>query len=241
MVETFLAALVVAFIGSFAQAVSGFGFAVVAVPLLAFFVDTSAAVVGITAQSTLLTIGAAYRYRLDVDWKTTTRFSIAAVLGMPLGLLALASLESSTLALVVACAVMVFATLTLLSVKFGSHPRYTYGAGLTGGAFLTSIGMNGPPFIFALQGLNFAPLRMRATLQASFAIQDVLAMIGFAIIAQVSAQTGVIVLGGIPGLILGWTVGNRLFTIIPAAHFRWIVGLTLLGSAIALAVKGIYG
>jgi uncharacterized protein len=241
LLEVFLAALVVAFIGSFAQAVSGFGFAVVAVPLLAFFVDTSAAVVGITAQSALLTIGAAYRYRHDVDWTTTTRFSIAAVLGMPLGLVALATLDSPTLALVVACAVIVFATLTLSNVKFGSHPRYTYGAGFMGGVFLTTIGMNGPPFVFALQGLNFAPQRMRATLQASFAIQDVLAMIGFAIIAQVSVQMGVIVLGGIPGLILGWIVGNRLFAIIPAAHFRWIVGLTLLGSAVALAVKGIAG
>ena len=80
--------------------------------------------------------------------------------------------DAGPIALVVACAVMVFAALTLSNVKFGSHPHYTYGAGFMGGVFLTTIGMNGPPFAFALQGLNFAPRRMRATLQASFAIQD---------------------------------------------------------------------
>lgn len=236
-----MAALLVATVGSFSQAVTGFGFAVVAVPLLALFVDTRVAIVGITALSTLLTVGTSVWYRHDVDWAMTARLSIAALVGMPLGLIALAAFDSSWLSILVACAVVLFATLTFSNVTWQNHPRNAYGAGFVGGVFLTSIGMNGPPFVFALQAFNFSPRRMRATLQSSFAIQDVFAVLGFALIGQVSADTGIIVLGGLLGVVLGWLIGSRLFAIIPSTQFRWIIGFTLLGSAIALVLQGVFG
>ena len=66
-----------------AQAVSGFGSALVAVPLLALAVAPSTAVVAATVISTLLSAGAWRRESAEVDLPLASTLTHAAVVGIP--------------------------------------------------------------------------------------------------------------------------------------------------------------
>lgn len=241
MLTVVLAAFVVAILASFAQAVTGFGFALVAVPLLALVTGVHTAVVSVTMLSAVLTVGASARYRRDVAWPIARTLTIAALIGMPLGLLALVWLDQRWLTIGVALLVIVFAAASLQKLPLKGGPGTTVGAGLLGGALLTSTGMNGPPLVAALQALDFTPRRFRATLQASFAAQDLLAVAGFAIVGQLSPTTVFVMLAGLLGIPVGWVIGDLVFTRLAQGGFRLVVFLTLLGSAVLLLVQSLLG
>ncbi len=70
-------------LAALAQAVTGFGSALVAVPLLALVTDPVTAVVVATTVSLVLSTGAAWRERAYVDLGRTRTLTLTGVVGMP--------------------------------------------------------------------------------------------------------------------------------------------------------------
>lgn len=224
-------------LAALAQAVSGFGSALVAVPLLTLVVDPATALVSATVVSLLLVAGSSWRERDHVEAKVARRLTLAGLLGMPLGLVALRTLDDRSLSTLIALTLLTMVALLALGVRLPSGPRTQLGAGVTSGALLTSTGMNGPPLVLVLHA--FEPRRFRATLQAVFLGQDVVAVVAFAVLGLLSTQTLACVVGGALGLPLGWLVGDRIFHLLAPERFRAVVlaGLVLTGlSALANAV-----
>jgi uncharacterized membrane protein YfcA len=137
------------------------------------------------------------------------------------------------LTLVIAVLVLAFAL--LLASGWAPHPGpwARRASGVTSGAMLTSTGMNGPPLVITLQAMRLRADRFRATLQAVFCTQDVAAVLGFVLVGQVSRTVLVAVAAGLPGLPLGWLLGDRVFTGLDAAVFRKVVLGMLVLSAVA--------
>jgi uncharacterized membrane protein YfcA len=106
---------------------------------------------------------------------------------------------------------------------------------------LTSTGMNGPPLVITLQAMRLRADRFRATLQAVFCSQDVAAVLGFVAVGQVTRSTLVAVAAGLPGMPLGWLLGDRVFTSLDAAVFRRIVLGMLVLSGVAAGVSTLAG
>ncbi|TAM68549.1 MAG: sulfite exporter TauE/SafE family protein [Microbacteriaceae bacterium] len=237
MLPLALAAFVVAILASFAQAITGFGFALVAIPLLALVAGVHTAVVGVTLLSAVLTISASVHYRRDVEWAVTRRLTISALIGMPLGLAALALLDQRWLGIGVAVLVVLFALASLRRLPGRAGQASVLGAGFIGGIFLTSTGMNGPPLVATLQAMDFTPGRVRATLQASFAAQDILAVAGFAIVGQLTTDSLLVLAAGLLGIPLGWLAGDLVFTRLAKGGFRIAIFLTLIGCAILLLAQ----
>ncbi|WP_406447953.1 sulfite exporter TauE/SafE family protein [Streptomyces sp. NBC_00876] len=215
-------------LAALAQAVTGFGAALVAVPLLALVVDPVTAVVAATMAGLVLTAGSWRRERVHVDGAKARRLALAGVLGMPLGLVALALADEHTLSLLIGGALLVLVGLLSFGVRLPEGSATTWTAGVVSGGLLTSTGMNGPPLVLALQGLE--PRRYRATLQAVFCGQDVVAVTVFVALGHVSATALLLTAAGVLGLPLGWAVGDRVFRRVPAERFRPVVlgGLTVI-------------
>jgi uncharacterized membrane protein YfcA len=100
-------------------------------------------------------------------------------------------------------------------------------AGCLIGALLTSTGMNGPPLVATFQAMRLTPHAFRATLQAAFFVQDLFAIAGFVLIGQLSSQALVAAAAGIPGVLVGWFLGDRVFHLISPRVFRWLVLLLM--------------
>ncbi|MDT0275923.1 sulfite exporter TauE/SafE family protein [Blastococcus goldschmidtiae] len=215
-----------------AQAITGFGFALVAVPLLALVVDPAIAVVGTTVVGLALTGFAATAERHHVEWRTGVRITVTGLVGMPLGLLVLSRLGERPLQAVIAGVVSLLVVLLALRVPFPAGPATQATAGLLSGALLTSTGMNGPPLVMAVQALGLSPRRSRGTLQAIFCGQGLVAVAAFAVSGLLDPLVGVVVAAGAAGVPLGWRVGDRLFGLVAPDVYRRLVLAMLTATAL---------
>ena len=113
MVWVWLGVFGVVALAAAAQAVSGFGFALIGTPLVAVLVGPKEAVVGLTMIGLVLVAQLSLRGRGHVDRPTVGVVTAAAIVGMPLGLVVLVLADDRVLTVVIAIAVIAFSLLML--------------------------------------------------------------------------------------------------------------------------------
>ncbi len=216
---------------SAAQAATGFGYALVAVPIFALAVDTRTAVVATTALGFFLTAGTGYRERAHVQVPTARRALLASIVGMPLGLVLLATLDTRWLSLIIGITVLMLVFLIWRRVTLPRGVWVERGAGGISGVLLTATGMNGPPLALALQALNYPAREFRATMQRIFVGQDLIAVAAFGVLGYLDLEVAAVVVGGLAGIPVGWLVGDRLMRRMSEEQFRVGVLLVLIATA----------
>ena len=143
---------VAVFFAALMQIVAGFGFALLAVPLMTLAIEPKVAVVVSTLTGVFVTGWQAYRDRAEADRGLVRRMTIGAYIGMPLGLLVFITVDDNVLRLMLGIAVLIAAVMLALRVNLHqAGPRLDYGSGLVSGVLATSLSTNGPPLVFALQ------------------------------------------------------------------------------------------
>ncbi len=235
MTTVVAAAFLIAVVGALAQALTGFGSALLMVPLLASLVGPREAVVVATGLSALVSAYAMRRHRRHVAWGPTVTISAAALVGMPLGLLVMLWLDERFLTGLIGGVLLMSLVVLAGPVQLPRRRAFQAGAGFLSGAMLTSTGVNGPPIVLALHAMEQRPAAFRATLLATLCVQDTVALGALAAAGQVTLVSLVAVVAGVPGLILGWAAGDRLFVRWGNAYFRSaVVALVALSGIVAL-------
>jgi uncharacterized membrane protein YfcA len=239
-----VAVLVVVFLivllASFTQAITGFGFALVAVPLLALATDPRGAVVVEGLVSVGATLLAAVRERDHVRWRTAGRLLACAVAGLPLGLLVLRVTPARVLTALIALCVLACTLLVWRRIRLRHHGPVTVAAvGVLVGTLSTSTGTTGPPLVAAFQAMGYDRHTFRATLAAVFAGTGVLSIAGFVAVGLVDAKVTRLALVGLPAVVIGWLVGDRVFTRIDATAFRRIVLVALVATAAVTLTRAV--
>jgi uncharacterized membrane protein YfcA len=224
-----------------AQAVTGFGFALVAVPLLALMLDPRTAVVAVTGIGFALSTLAMSRERAHVQWRPAGVVSLAGLLGIPGGLYVLSVVDERILNAVIAVVVLTFAVLLAFRLRLSPGMRVEVVAGVASGTLLAATGMNGPPLVAAFQSMGLAPREFRATLQAAFTAQAALAVTGLLLTGQFSRASIVVVLVAIPGLVVGWLVGDKLSRRLRVRHYQKVILTTLGFSGSAALLRALVG
>lgn len=230
-------ALLVFVAAALVQAVTGFGSVLTAVPGLLLVTDPARAVVAATAVSLVLTAGVAVRERAYVDRRDSLILTLTGIIGMPVGLVVLALADERMLTTGIAVVMLVLVVLMAIGPRVG--PRGLPVAGVVSGGLLTSTGMNGPPLVMVL--VDREPRRYRATLQAVFAGQDLVAVAAFVVLGHVDGEVLLLTLGGVAGLPVGWRVGDAVFHRVPPARLRPLVIATLIISAIVVLADSVLG
>ncbi|NYG59941.1 hypothetical protein BJ980_002864 [Nocardioides daedukensis] len=224
-----LAAAAIFVLAALAQAVSGFGSALLAIPLLVMVMDPVPAVVTATGVSLVISGTAWRRERAHVMVPVGRRLVLAGVLGMPLGLATLLLVSERALGIGIGILVLVTVAALACRVKVPDSPGMHWVAGMMSGALLTSTGMNGPPLVLAVHGVGGSARSTRATLQTVFTVQDLLALCAFALAGLFSQQVVIAMAAGCLGIPLGWAIGDRIFHRLSEQTFRRVilVGLSL--------------
>ncbi|MFE7226816.1 sulfite exporter TauE/SafE family protein [Nocardioides sp. NPDC057577] len=225
-------AMLVFVVAALVQAVTGFGSVLAALPGLLLVTDPTRAVVVATIVSMVLTAGIAVRERAFIDRRDSLLLTVTGIVGMPLGLVLLEVADERLLSAGIAVVMLVLVLLMARTPQIGRRGLPI--VGIVSGGLLTSTGMNGPPLVMAL--IDREPRRYRATLQAVFAGQDLVAVAAFALLGHVDAQVLVLSLGGVAGLPIGWWLGDAIFKRVPPDRLRPLVIGTLAVSAAAVLV-----
>lgn len=229
--STLLAAAAIILIASTVHAVTGFGYALVATPLLALTVDPHTAVVATTLSALAMTVTIAVRQRHHAEWKVATIALVGVVLGMPFGLWVYGVTSERVLTGLIGVGVLGCTVMVWRRVKVHGNAPMLMGVGLLSGALSTSTGTNGPPMVAAFQGMDYDPHKFRATLAAVFAGTSVFSLLGFAVAGKVNAESMWIGLVGLLVVQLGWFAGNAVFNRIDPERFRKVLLVVLLVSA----------
>ena len=221
-----------------AQGVSGFGFSLVSIPILALVVPVKAAIVGGAILGVVQSGLVVTRDHRHVEWRSAAVLVAAALAGMPIGLLVITRVREEPLQIVIAVTVLVFTGLLWRRVRLptDSLPAEV-GVGFTSGMLSTSTGMSGPPLVIALQARGVPPNAFRATLAAVFVSGSAISLLLFWSQGLVTAEALRVAAAGLPGLLVGILVGELAFRRVDHERFRAIVLLLLVASAV-LALIG---
>ena len=225
------------FVAAFLQAASGFGFSLIAVPVITVLVSAKSAVVGADVLAFALIVWLAVSQRRHVDQGVFRTATIAACIGVPIGLLTFTRANDRTLAIAIAVVVIALTVILISGFTLRSRTAYVAAAGFVSGVLVSTTGTNGPPLVLALHARDMPAAQFRATLAAAFAIQDLAAIGGFVVTNQFTTTVGAVVLAGLPGLAAGSLVGNRVFSAFDQTTFRrFVLGLLLVSGGLSLVV-----
>jgi uncharacterized membrane protein YfcA len=228
------------FVAAFMQIVAGFGFALLAVPLMTLAIEPKIAVVVSTLTGIFVTSWQAYKDRALADKLLVKRMTIGAYIGMPLGLLVFLSVDDDVLRFLLGVAVLV--AVVLLALRINLHhvgPHLDHGSGFVSGVLATSLSTNGPPLVFALQARQLPAATFRATISTVFALSNIGGLALFIASGQITRDGIVAAAVTVPAMLCGQLLGFPIRKHVHGERFRWLVLLLLVAAAISAIVNAI--
>ena len=228
--------LLVMFVAALVQGTLGFGEALVAMPILAFFVPLSFASPLVALVAMTITAGIVIADWRHMERGATLRLVAGAILGIPLGLWLLTSGEERLVKGILAAVILAFSTFSL------THPRrfqlasdhwgvgFGWVAGILGGAYNT----HGPPLVIFGFLRDWPARKFRATLQGYFLLAGGLVLFGHAGAGLWTAEVLRHYAMCLPLTILAFFVGHHLSRRLPQERFQRLIHLALIGIALSL-------
>ena len=225
-----------------AQTVSGFGFALLAVPMMSLMVDPRIAVVVATLLGAVSSTSQSWFDRADIDWPLTRRLSLAAFAGMPFGLLVFLVVSDTFLRVFVGSVVLVAGVMLVRGFLIPhASTRYDWLMGAASGVLATSTSTNGPPLVFLMQAKRLAPGPFRATINMVFTASNAAAISLFALSGKIT-QAGVVAVGvALPSMLAGLRLGYMLRPRLDTDTFRVMVFVLLFLSALSAFAAAFFG
>lgn len=219
------------FTASFTQVLAGFGFALLAMPIMTTALPVDRSLVIVTLLSAVTTMVQATLLRAHIDRTLARRMIVGAYLGMPIGLVLLNVVDDTPLRIALGVSVLVATAMLARQVSLAHvGPGLDWSAGFVSGVLNTSLGTNGPPLVFDLQSRGLPPDRFRATIQTVFAAGNLLAIPLFLANGNLTTDgfTGALV--AVPAWIAGLALARPIRRRVQGDHFRRLV-LALLAAA----------
>lgn len=210
------------------HAVFGFGTALVAMPLLAFFLPlaTATPLVGFAALTTVLLILA--RDWRQVELRPTVHLLLASVFGLPPGLLLLNSDAGTAGRILLGTLLVFYSVFSLLRTR--AWPRapawVVYPAGFLAGVFGAAFNINAPPVVVYGTLVRWPPAQFRATLQGFFLPSAILICAAHGAAGLWTGTVVTLYLWAIPAILAGNLGGRALARhITPARFVPWLHAL----------------
>lgn len=222
-----------------AQTVTGFGFALVAVPLLVLALPPEEAVVLTALVAMVNAVLVARGVWTDVPWRTVGWLIAGSIAGMPLGLVVLVLAPEDALRLLVAVASVLMALALLSGLSFGRRGMGgELAAGAMSGVLNTSTGMNGPPIVLYLTDQRLTPPSFRGALSTFFFAGNALSLVLFASAGIMTRTPVVLAAVALPALLPATMLGHALLGRLSQEAFRYLVlVLLVLSASVAVAVS----
>jgi uncharacterized membrane protein YfcA len=245
MMEITLASFIALFLIVFAtagiQAVVGFGFALLSVPIMMQVVDLHRAVI---LASLIGTTNNFYQYRdlkHDQDKTQVRRFLLASFFGAPLGLLAFIYADQSVLKIFLGLGVLLGVILLVRGRDLtNAHISLDWSMGVLSGFLLTSTSTNGPPLVFALQARKSEPKVFRATLNMIFLVSGVYGLVLFAAFGEIATSDLWLAAAVLPSMVIGVSIGKFIRNRVDPNRFRIAVLVLLTVAGFSSVYSGVF-
>jgi uncharacterized membrane protein YfcA len=208
-----LAAIAIVFGAGLLRGFSGFGSAMIMSASLSAVFGPAVAIPMIIALETVIGLQLLPGARTQVHWRTVACLSLPAVLALPIGALALTSLDAEVTRYLISGLILAFIGLLAIGFRNPNPPRPLGSAlvGGIGGVTTGALGIGGPPVVLYFLTGPDAAARIRANLIHYFLFLDFAAIAVFAVKGLYGEAVLIKTVILLPAFALGTFVGQRFF------------------------------
>jgi uncharacterized membrane protein YfcA len=241
-VVDFVLVFAVVLFTAFVQSVVGFGFALLAVPMLIQVIDLQPAVILSSLIGTSNNIFQFKDLRKDQDSVQVKRFLYASFIGAPAGLAVFLYANQDALKIILGCGILFGVVLLARGRDLSeAHVGLDWAMGIISGVLLTSTSTNGPPLVFALQARRSPPEVFRATLNMIFLVSGLYGIALFALFGEIAVEDVLLAIAVLPAMVVGVLIGRVARKRIDPLRFRTAVLLLLCFGALSSIYGGLVG
>ncbi|MEN9203613.1 MAG: sulfite exporter TauE/SafE family protein [Thermostichus sp. DG_1_6_bins_120] len=219
------------FFATLTHGLSGFGLALVAVPLLQPLVSLQVATPLISLVSGIIVVAMGMHYRSALEWGSLLRLAGGATATIPLGVWAATRWDERWITLILGIVLLVYAAYGLLGLRLpelrSPHWAWFFG-GLSG--FLSGMAnIGGPPAILYANCRRWDPERFKGNLQGLFLSNLGTVILSHTLQGNYTPQVFQLLRIGMPAILIGFVVGLWLSHWINPVQFRRLVLVSLVG------------
>jgi len=234
--------LLAIFISCVLQGITGFGFAVLAAPLGLLFFDQPTITVALSVIGLVLNGYLVRKIETKINKKIVLHLIISGLIGIPLGVLALTSLDANLLKLIVGILAIIFALLLILpKTRIKEKFPLTFSLGGLTGFLQSSVGLSGPPIVLLLLSYGLKPKELRKILAVVFLVLNIVTLPLLFWKDVLTLQGLFLGLMTIPVVIFGAALGNSISNHISQNLLRWLTLAIIVAAGIHLIIKTLFG
>jgi uncharacterized membrane protein YfcA len=242
---TTLEVLLIVFAATLIRSTFGFGEALVAVPLLAFFIPLNvAAPLAVLVSITIAAVVVVQDWK-HIHLRSSGWLVFSTLFGIPLGLMLLTSSHQRMVKAALGVIILAFSAYSLIGRTPLELKRDSRGwllacgfcAGILGGAY----GMNGPPLVIYGAMRRWSAQHFRATLQGYFLPASIIGMAGYWLAGLWTSAVTLYYLYSLPVTLLGVFLGRAINHRLHGEGFLKYVYLGLAGIGALLLLQAIAG
>jgi uncharacterized membrane protein YfcA len=221
---------------------SGFGFAMVVVTSMSLVLPPAQVVPTVLILDILASIRLVPQVRKDIDWYSLRWLLLGSVVGIPFGVYLLAAIPPAPMRLSISLMVLIAAVLLLRGFAWKRMPGIILIliTGLACGVLNGAAAIGGPPVILFYLSSPAGIKTSRASFIAYFLGIDMMCLIVAAIQGLTTLHTLFLTVVCLIPLLLGITIGSRMFIKIDQESFRRHVLILLMLLSVAGFFRSIF-
>ncbi|MCK4655296.1 MAG: sulfite exporter TauE/SafE family protein [Candidatus Cloacimonetes bacterium] len=227
-------------ISAMLQGLTGFGFSILAVPLITLFISPKVAVPILLLNSMIINIIVLHSTWKSLELKRILILLLFGIIGMPLGAHLLVVLDENILKILIGSFIFIFGLLLIFGFRkqFKREKLSMIPIGITSGFLGGSISMSGPPIILFLANMGVGKHTFRGNLAAYFFLLNIFTIPVYIMNGLITKQVLSYSVTFLPGLLIGVISGNILSHRIKEKHFRKLILFLLLIMGILSIISG---
>lgn len=212
MLET-IAIFFIVLAAAFLQGMTGFGFGLIAIPLLGFFLSIKTSVPLMSLLAVIISLYLSVRLRKNIQLKCAFTLMPAGMTGIPLGIYALQHAPAQGLSIVVGVITVLFTGHQFLTrpTPRNSGKPLTILAGFCSGLLGGSLGVGGPPVIIYTALQSWTKEQAKATLASFFALSGLLVISLQAASGMITNEVLHLYALSLPALLVGIFLGAKAY------------------------------
>jgi uncharacterized protein len=234
-----LLVLPIMFFSALTFGLTGFGSALVAMPLLTPLLGVEVAAPLFALLALVLEMVSLVRYRRHLRFQAVWRLMLASLLAIPIGVTLAQALPERVVLLLLGLVVAGYGLYRLLKLPLPhlANPNFAFGFGFVGGLLSGAYNTGGPPVVIYGNMSRWSPAEFKSSLQGFFLVNSTLVVTLHLINRHMTPDVLQGVLLSVPvvllGLWLGWQLERRVN---PVVFERLVlIVLVLVGGRLVLA------
>lgn len=163
------------FISFLVFGLTGFGSALIAMPLLIPLLGVNAATALVAVVSLVAQILMLVRYRDSLEVGTVWRLVLASLVAIPIGLAVVHYLDGRVVLLLLGCLIVAYGMYGLLRPRLPEikNPRWAFAFGFAGGFLSGAYNTGGPPVVIYANLARWSPSEFKSNLGGAFLLNSV--------------------------------------------------------------------